>query len=196
MTKNELRMDVLSLRNGIESNQRGLWDQLIFERAHKVRSFQVAKRVHIYRSVRDEVETSPFIEYAWGTGKDVYVPITALGLAVMHHCKITWRTAWREDAFGIPEPIPESPDDVITSDAFFDEYSAVIVPLVAFDRQCHRLGYGKGYYDRFLNNSAASTIGLAYEVQRVPSVEAEAHDVALSCVATQERWYVPTSKIT
>lgn len=191
MTKNQQRADALAQRANISSSDKGLCDQIIFERAHKIRSFQIAQRVHIYRSVRDEVETMPFIEYAWGIGKDVYVPFVPVGKAQMHHCRVTWKTSWHEGPFGIPQPMIESDDDVILEDAFFDDRCAIIVPLVAFDRQCHRLGYGKGFYDRFLQRSTAPTIGVAYELQRVNSIVAESHDVQLTCVATEERWYVP-----
>ncbi len=190
--KNELRKEILTKRSNVSNGDRELWDQLIFERAHKLRSFQLAKRVHIYRSVGDEVETTPFIEYAWGVGKQVYVPLVPGGKSSMLHCRVTWQTQWREGAFGIQEPIPDSVDDVIDEDSFFDEHCAIIVPIVAFDRTCHRIGYGKGFYDRFLQNARTSSIGLAYEIQRVTNIAHDLHDVPLTCVATEERWYVPS----
>lgn len=194
MTKREQRQEILAQRHAIDPSDRHLWDQLIFERAHKQRAFQLATRVHVYRAVRDEVETLPFIEYAWGIGKDVYVPVVPPGSTTMHHCKVTWRTTWREGSFGILEPSNAEPGDLVKDDMFFDESSAVIVPLVAFDRSCHRLGYGKGYYDRFLASARATKIGIAYELQRKMNIEHGEHDIPLDCVATQERWYVPSSR--
>jgi 5-formyltetrahydrofolate cyclo-ligase len=191
MTKSDLRTTLLDQRSAITPDDRGLWDQMIFERAHKHKAFQNASRVHVYRSFGHEVETTPFIEYAWGIGKDVYVPIVPPGIGVLHHCRVTWHTKWREGAFGIMEPVIEDGQNLVTDPSFFGDDSAIIVPLVGFDRQCHRLGYGKGYYDRFLADTTATAIGIAYEVQRVPSVGAQAHDVPLHCVATNERWYVP-----
>ncbi|MCX6139835.1 MAG: 5-formyltetrahydrofolate cyclo-ligase [Candidatus Kapabacteria bacterium] len=192
MTKNETRRLVLEQRASILDEDRDLWDQLIFERAHKLRAFQIAQNVHVYRAVRDEVETMHFIEYAWGIGKNVYVPVVPPGKSEMIHCKVTWHSLWRDGSFGIPEPIINEDSCVISDHSFFDNESVVIAPLVAFDRQCHRIGYGKGYYDRFLASTKAPSVGLAYEIQRVLDMTPESHDVALTCVATQERWYLPT----
>jgi 5-formyltetrahydrofolate cyclo-ligase len=96
---------------------------------------------------------------------------------------------WRQGAFGIREPIPDAPEDIVTFHAFFGSETAIIVPLVAFDQTCARIGYGKGYYDRFLAESAAAKIGIAYELQKVQTVPVFEHDIALDAIATQERWY-------
>ena len=191
MTKQEIRAGAIERRASIEDHDRSLWDQLIFERAHKHRAFQIASRVHVYRSTLHEVQTMPFIEYAWGIGKEVYVPITPDSDDDLLHCRVTWRTRWQQGRFGILEPVAESPDDVV-SDDHFDPTTAVIVPMVAFDKACHRVGYGKGYYDRFLARSGATPIGVAYQCQLVPSVSTEPHDVTMAAVATQECWYRPS----
>ena len=190
MTKNEIRETIIEKRKNIADGDRDLWDQLIFERAHKHKGFQLAKRVHVYCSTMEEVESTPFMEYAWGIGKDVYVPVSGPN-GVLTHCRITWRTQWRQGAFGIREPIADAPEDIITDHAFFDQDSAIIVPLVAFDQTCARLGYGKGFYDRFLAEATATKIGIAYELQRVGKVPTFEHDIALDAIATQERWYKP-----
>lgn len=190
MTKNDIRADVLARRKAIEDGNRALWDQLIFERAHKHKAFQLAHTVHVYCSMPDEVESTPFIEYAWGIGKDVYVPVSGPN-GVLTHCRITWSTQWKTGPFGIREPIPDSPENIVTDHSFFGQGAAIIVPLVAFDQQCMRLGYGKGFYDRFLAQSAAAKIGIAYELQRVQHVSAQEHDIPMDAIATQERWYKP-----
>ena len=190
MTKNEIRESIIEKRKSIADGDRDLWDQLIFERAHKHKGFQLAKRVHVYCSTMEEVESTPFMEYAWGIGKDVYVPVSGPN-GVLTHCRITWRTQWRQGAFGIREPIADAPEEIVTDHAFFGQESAIIVPLVAFDQTCARLGYGKGFYDRFLAEATAAKIGVAYELQRVGKVPTFEHDIALDAIATQERWYKP-----
>ena len=184
--KAEIRTQALQRRALITPDARQLADRQVFERAHKLDAFQLATNVHIYRSVRDEVDTWPFFEYAWGIGKTVYAPVsTPSGL---HHVLVTRDTSWRPGLYGIPEPVTtdEPIAETVTSDI-----TVVIVPVVAFDKSCNRIGYGKGYYDRFLASISTMSMGLAYDCQISEQVPAEAHDVALSCVATDQRWYIP-----
>jgi len=190
MTKTEIRETILQQRKSIAESDRALWDQLIFERAHKHKAFQLAHTVHVYSSMPEEVESTPFVEYAWGIGKEVYVPMSGPD-GVLTHCRITWRTQWVKGLFGIREPLAEKPEDIVTDHAFFGQGAAIIVPLVAFDQRCMRLGYGKGFYDRFLAQATAGEIGIAYELQRVQSVPSQVHDIAMDAIATQERWYKP-----
>ena len=73
-----------------------------------------------------------------------------------------------------------------------DRYDLIIVPLVAFDDSGHRIGFGGGWYDRFLSTQPqAQKIGLAYELQRVESILVEPHDEALNAVVTEARIYLP-----
>jgi 5-formyltetrahydrofolate cyclo-ligase len=190
MSKQEIRQAAIERRAGIAEADRALWDQLIFERAHKHRAFQIASRVHVYRSTNQEVQSMPFIEYALGIGKEVYVPITPDNGHTLRHCRVTWQTQWVLGRFGILEPVPASETDIVEA-SMFDESTAVIAPIVAFDTARHRIGYGKGFYDRFLQQTRATAIGIAYQCQLVSSAFAEPHDVMLSAIATQECWYRP-----
>ncbi len=71
-------------------------------------------------------------------------------------------------------------------------YDVILVPLVAFDTSGHRIGFGGGWYDRFLSMQPhAQKIGLAYELQRVDYIPAEPHDEYLNVVVTEKRIYVP-----
>ena len=174
-------------RRSILPDDKALWDRQIFQRAHKDRAFQLATRVHVYRSTPEEIDTWPFIEYAWGIGKDVICPRVAPD-GTLHHVRVDRSTTWREGSFGILEPEPAQDTDVL-SVAEIRTIDAVIVPLLAFDAAGHRLGYGKGYYDRFLQHCTGRRIGIAYEFQRVPLVPTDPHDVPLDVIATNERWY-------
>lgn len=180
--KADIRADALARRALLLGDARELANRQVFERAHKLDAFQLATSVHIYRSFGDEVETWPFFEYAWGLGKTVAVPVTtASGL---NHVRVTRETQWQSGPFGIPEPSTSEGESM-------DDVTLVVVPVVAFDKAGNRIGYGKGYYDRFLANTRAMTMGLAFECQRSESIPTESHDIALSCIATEQRWYIP-----
>ncbi len=90
--------------------------------------------------------------------------------------------ALRRGPLGIPEPHPEAP--ALAPDL-------LLVPLAAFDRAGHRIGYGAGHYDRTLKQLRASrpigALGLAFAVQEVAKIPALAHDVGLDYVLTEER---------
>lgn len=69
-------------------------------------------------------------------------------------------------------------------------YDVIIVPVVAFDNSCHRIGYGGGWYDQFLKDQPeAIKIGLAFEVQKVNKVPAESHDIPLDMIITEGQVY-------
>ncbi len=189
MTKTELRVQMIAHRRSMDAEHKRLWDRQIFQRAHKDRRFQLAPRIHVYLSAPDEIETWPFIEYAWGTGKEVVVPRVITGNErTLEHVVLTRQTPLAPGPFGIREPARSETEGVVPSENF-TEHDVVLVPLLAFERNGHRLGYGKGFYDTFLRNCRAVRIGLAYEFQRATHLPVEEHDVALDRVATNERWY-------
>ena len=72
----------------------------------------------------------------------------------------------------------------------------VIVPAVAYDKNCYRLGYGGGFYDRFLENlrKDAVTIGIAFDLQIFDEVPKEAHDAQLDYIVTESRILTPNKK--
>lgn len=70
------------------------------------------------------------------------------------------------------------------------QFDAVIVPMLGFDTSLHRIGYGGGYYDKFLaTQKKAKTIGVCFEQGKIPYVPTEAHDVALSTIVTESTVY-------
>lgn len=186
MTKREQRSTILEVRASLSDADRAFFDRLIFDRAHRLRAFQLARTIHVYRSLIHEVETMPFLEYAWSTGKDVYVPVVPPGSSHMISVRVSYATRWTEGSYGISVPDAYTHDD-IAEPSQFDTTSCILVPMVGFDRHCNRLGYGKGFYDRFLRSTpSAPSIGLAYECQRCDSVPTDAHDIRLSAVVTEQ----------
>jgi len=141
----------------------------------QLNELQRAKVVYIYVDFNNEVGTRDIIEYLFTQNKEVAVPKIEEG--IMNFYKISDLSQLEEGYYGIPEPvnkiIPKTPD-------------IVIVPGVAFSLKRERLGYGKGFYDRFLNDKVIK-VGLSYEFQLFDSLPVDEHDVNMNYVITESR---------
>lgn len=146
---------------------------------------QQARRIAIYLTNDAEIDTSLLIQALWLAGKDLCLPV--LHLFTPGHLlfqRFTSDTPLRPNSFGIDEPVPALPELVLLS-----QLDVVLLPLVAFDAQGHRLGMGGGFYDRTLANVHSlprppHLIGLAHDCQLVDAVPVEAWDVPLPMIAT------------
>jgi 5-formyltetrahydrofolate cyclo-ligase len=145
------------------------------------------QRVMVYLPIADqnEVDTWPLVRWVWERwpGIEVYLP-RVVG-AVLEAVLVTLETAVPQSAWGIPEPVGGA---VLEPNAALD---MVIIPLLGFDGRGHRVGYGRGFYDRFLvTQPGATRVGLGYECLKVDrSIASEDHDVRLQVVVTERQLY-------
>ncbi len=146
----------------------------IIEKLLSLPEIKKAKYILLYYPHRNEVNTLPLIKKFLKEGKNVLLPKVQGNNIIPIIFKDF--SQLKEGYAGIKEPEgkPVSPEKI----------DIVIVPGVAFDRKGHRLGYGKGYYDRFLSKTDALKIGLAYDFQIVENLPAEEHDVPLDLIIT------------
>ncbi|WP_210488414.1 5-formyltetrahydrofolate cyclo-ligase [Rufibacter aurantiacus] len=137
--------------------------------------------VHTFLPIRhqQEINTWPIVQQLWQHNVQVAVPVANPKDFSMAHFLITPDTQLQESKWGIPEPvnalpIPESEIDI------------VLVPLLAFDLQGHRVGYGKGYYDRFLAllPQMSQKLGLSLESPVEIIDDVSATDLTLDAVIT------------
>ena len=142
--------------------------------------FREATDIYCYIDFGGEVGTRPLMLEAWKLGKTVWVP--KVHGETMDFYEITSFDELKPGAYGILEPdagIPASADDGL-----------MIMPGVAFDTNRNRVGYGGGYYDRFLSQMGGyigNRFMLAFEMQRVKEVEAEACDIRVNRILTDRR---------
>lgn len=125
--------------------------------------------VMAYYSLPDEVCTHSLINDLVTQGKTVLLP-KVMGDDTMELRRYTSRDDMQEGAFHILEPVGEQFTDEVLIDV-------VLVPGVAFDAKGHRLGRGRGYYDRFLRAYKVRTIGVCFDFQKVNEVPVDAFDV-------------------
>ena len=174
-------MDKKELRRQIREQKRAMTEEEIVSRSEKLgqlflatQAYRDAKSIYGYLPYNQEVRTVPMLAQAIADGKRVAVP------------KIygdTMKFLWLDDLDnvaksekGIPEPIADEP----VAD---DENALVLMPGVAFTEKGERIGYGGGYYDRFLAAEPNHpTIALCYEFQMVASLPTEEFDIPVDCV--------------
>lgn len=140
--------------------------------------FKKAKEIFTYISHNGEVGTDFLIKKIIGK-KKVVVP--AVRGKRMHLHELENAKDFKVGCFGIREPknCPRK--------AKIDSIDIVIVPGIAFDKTGHRIGFGGGYFDRFLKKLRSTTIGLAYEFQIIDKVPAHKYDVPVDFIITEER---------
>lgn len=183
--RQQLRRRLLAERMGLDRVDRRRMSEQIVQTLTALPLFQQSRTVLVYCSYRSEVETLVLLQRCLEAGKTVCVPQTVpaesrlLAVAIKDPL-----TDLGPGYLGIPEPQPHL---VESREVGADRLEVVVVPGAVFDRNGNRLGYGGGYYDRFLTQDAPQALrfGLAYSGQLVRSVPALPHDVPLDLLVTE-----------
>ena len=178
MTKNEIRKKNLKLRYEIEN--RNCLDEKIQKTLFLQDFFKNAKTVMTYVSYKSEPDTLKIIEKMLSEGKTVCAPV-CLGGGIMETYELSSLSELSPSNMGILEPKREkkiAPSDI----------DLLIVPLCAFNKDGHRIGYGGGYYDRFLSKTDIITVGLCY-ADLEADFKGENHDKPLKYIITEKGIY-------
>ena len=175
-------MDKKALRRLIGEKKRAMTAQEIEEKSARLAGrlfdtaqYRQAKSLYAYVAFNQEVRTRAIIERAWADGKRVAVPKTVGS---------NLRFIWIENLDGLaPTGLYDIPEPVLNEPLADDARALVLVPGLAFDARGHRVGYGGGYYDRWLAaHPGHPTVSLCYGFQMVDQLRDEAHDIAVDAV--------------
>ena len=174
-------MDKATLRREIREKKRAMPQEEIVSRSEKLaeklfatKGYQQAKTIYGYLPFNQEVRTVPILEQALRDGKRVAVPKVYGDTMKFLYVEEFTRVAPSD--FGVPEPIADTP----VAD---DPTALVLMPGLAFTKAGERMGYGGGYYDRFLaQEQAHPTVALCFEFQIVESLPTEAFDIPVDMV--------------
>ncbi len=173
--KEKIRQEVLELRDSLKKEEILEHSEQIRKKLFVLDAFSKSRIVMFYASFQSEVHTHQMIALAL-LSKKVLLP--KMSQQEIIPSLILSMENLLQSEHGILEPIDALPVKHSTIDL-------VIVPGIAFDSFGHRLGFGKGYYDKFLKKAThAVKIGLAFDFQVVDSLPSEAHDVAMDIVVT------------
>lgn len=182
MHKKELRNIIKQKRMKLDKEEKLLLDSRITEKFLTSDYFKECTTIFMYVSMNDEVETKNILAKALELKKNVYVPKVDNVAKTMRALKINSLLDLNESgAFGILEPSMNCEE--LKGDA-----DLILVPGLAFDLNGGRLGYGGGFYDKFLKNSKSSKrIALSYDFQIVNEVPLEEFDEKVDLIITENR---------
>lgn len=173
-----------ALRKEMREKRQALPRELHAEKSKKIalkllelKEYKDAKSVLFYASTPEEVDTHFLIQTALKEGKRIFAPKVDESHLRIHAVKLY--DELKPGAFGIMEPSE-------TEEQNPSHIDLIVVPGIAFDPHGHRIGYGKGHYDRLLKVIKGFKVGLAFEEQVIPQIPAEAHDVPLDLLITDK----------
>ena len=174
-------MDKKELRRSIREMKRAMSEEEIVSRSEALgklfiesEAYKNAKTIYGYLPYNQEVRTVPMLEQALKDGKRVAVP-KCYG-DEMKFIFMDDLSKVEKGYANIPEPIADEP----IAD---DTTALVLMPGLAFDKEGHRIGYGGGFYDKFLEAEPNHpTLALCYAFQMLPHLETEAHDIPVDYV--------------
>ena len=171
------RQRLLALRTGVPPAQRRDWGRGIEARLRALLEERPNITLGVYWPFQAEFDPRPLIDWIIGQGSEVALPAVVDKKGPLEY------RAWRpgeplvDGVWNIP--VPENREVVIPD--------GVLAPLVGFDRQCYRLGYGGGYFDRTLAALAPRplAIGVGFELSRIDTIYPQLHDVPMDLIVTE-----------
>lgn len=182
--KSKLRYEYLKVRDRLERSVRYAYSEMILSNIKKLKEYQDSKIVMFYLSYGSEVITDMMINEFLSDGKEVAVPVIQNpGDGIMTAVKIDKLEDCVEKVYGIRQP--EFDENEVVSR---NEIDLVFVPGIVFDTNGYRIGYGKGYYDRWLKGTDISKrVGLAFEVQLIEKLPNGKYDLPVGRILTEKR---------
>lgn len=179
MEKIEIRKRIKDLKSMMLENEKFKAAEEVFARFEQTAAFLMANHILIYHSLPDELSTRGFLS-KWNGKKHFYLPrVNGVNLDILPYDESRIELG----AFHIEEPTGNNTVNP-------DEIELVVVPGVAYDRAGNRLGRGKGFYDRLLQSTKATKVGVCYEFQLVDEIPTEPHDVKMDMIISQNGCFV------
>ena len=179
ITKAELRQSCRDLRSSLDRE----YIEMASEQAHELlistEEYRLAKTVLLYYPIKNEISPLSIIESAKRDNKTVAFPLCNTESKTLSFKKVKSVDELKLTSFGLYEPQKQC------DDALVDENTLCIVPAIAFSRDGQRIGYGMGYYDRFLKDFVGTSVGFSFSKLILSAIPKEAHDVPLDMIITE-----------
>lgn len=188
-TKKEIRKRILTERLALEPEECENASHSICIRLLEQKWYKDAQNICVYMAIKQEADLLEFIQQAWKDGKNIYAPRIYKPKNLQAHENIMDFYAigklsdLEQGSFGVLEPVQWAHMYVPK------EPTILFVPGVAFSMNGNRIGYGKGYYDRYLQKyrDEVYPIGIAYELQLLDAFQTEKQDIPMTEIITEKR---------
>jgi 5-formyltetrahydrofolate cyclo-ligase len=183
--KQTLKQKILQKRKSLSKEKITEKSRLIRKNLYSLEEFKKAKNILFYVSFGNEVGTRKTIKDLLAKKeKKVIVPYVLKNYPILQVSELKDFNWLEPKTFGIPEP-----KELYIREFSHKKLDLVIIPGIVFDKKGYRIGYGHGYYDRFLKtlNKNVKKVGLAFELQLVDEIPEEKHDVPVDIVVTEKR---------
>lgn len=177
--KNEARLLALCSRNGMTEQNKKDYSSIICEKIKALDEFTKAKTIMAYYPIRSEVDISKLFKICEDMGKHICLPVVLEEDGQMEAAIYDKNSRLLADKFGIL--YPQGSKKVLKSDI-----DLVLVPMVAFDEKLSRIGYGRGYYDRFLRGTNTYKLGVAFSCQQVFEIAKDINDIKMDKIITEK----------
>lgn len=182
LSKKQLRGDLLRQRLALSTEECELYSKQVCDAVLTSEEFVQAQVIHCYVPIisKKELNTFHILKESLKRGKKLIVPRIKAETTELDHVWIKKIDVLKPNKWGVLEPESGELVDIT-------ELQLILVPVVGCDVQRNRIGYGKGFYDRFLDKVSCPAFGLAFEQSVCPDIPAEKHDIKLDRIFTEKR---------
>lgn len=183
LSKEQIRREILRIRNSLSENERVVNSNIISNKVSSTKEYKKSSSIGIYYPIGSEVNTIELIKYSLATKKTISLPKIMDSDRILFF-KIIENSfqdiKMTKGKYGILENS--------MSDFIIEKMDLLIIPGIAFDLQGNRIGFGKGYYDKFLSRKKANCImALAFENQIIDKVPKTQEDIPVNVLITEKR---------
>ncbi len=178
----KLRAEFREKRKSLSPDIKAEWDEAICRRLCGLVSVRYAKEILSFSPLAGEVNVTAFNEYALKNGKALYLPRCKEGTSEMSFHLVQSLDFLDVGSYKIMEP----PEDFPVWENTAENSSVCIIPAMSYDKNGYRLGYGKGFYDRYLSSKNTLKIGVCYTDFLSESIPRGRFDLAVDIIVTEK----------
>ncbi|MBQ3184323.1 MAG: 5-formyltetrahydrofolate cyclo-ligase [Clostridia bacterium] len=182
--KNKIREEFKALRRNMDPEVKTAYDRKICQRFMSLATYRFADSLLLYAPLKYEIDIMPIAEDALKKGKTVAFPRCNREEHTMTYYIVTDLSQLKEGYYGIREPDPCLP--IYDPKQRQGENAVCFVPALAFDRKGYRVGYGKGFYDRYLSSFGGAKMGVEYSACVVDTLPRGRYDTAVDFLVTEK----------